>query len=462
MTVRFLRVEQALTLTTGLFDATDDEVWQAIGRAISVEIPEAEDLDFKSEWWGDNRELAKDCAAFANATGGVLIYGVDDDGRDVAAGLSPVDELDKFEERVQSVTASSIAPKLPRVHVRWVPNPDGSGSGIGIVAVPRTPNAPHAAVNGTRLTYPVRRSKVTDYMSESEVADRYRNRFEMARSDQDRAQAITELARPNLARANTTWVTVAFVPSLPGDLPLSAAEPRAALDLVFGWQDEMVLEPNQRRNFSERVRRKRIVVTSDAASLLSQYQHHELWLDGSGFAAAAVGLVKGGETLQWATVDQPDLEFVVLRLTDLLVRHALRAGAAGDGIFVAQLLPAWDDNSLDLTVTTPDHTRTGQASRVGIPLLIDVSGTPDANKLAHARRVDGEPAQVTAPLDAIAESARELVVTTRRLVIDMLAEDGVSDATLLTAAGEINTFHVLNTRRNETNAWANECGIPLI
>lgn len=117
MTGRFLRVEQALTLTTGLFEATNDEIWQAIKRAISAEIPEADDLDFKSEWWSDNKELAKDCAAFANATGGVLIYGVDDGGRDVAANLSPVSELDKFEERVQSVTASSIAlapvPTLP-------------------------------------------------------------------------------------------------------------------------------------------------------------------------------------------------------------------------------------------------------------------------------------------------------------------------------------------------------------
>ncbi|WP_419706525.1 helix-turn-helix domain-containing protein [Promicromonospora sp. NFX87] len=461
MAARFLRVEQALALNTGLFDATDDEVWQAVERAIGMQTPEAADLEFKSQWWDNNKEFAKDCAAFANATGGVLIYGIDDNGRDAAAGLAPVDQIDDFEERVQSVTASRIAPKLPQVHVRWVRNPDASGTGIAIVAVPRSPNAPHAVVNGTQLSYPVRRSTMTDYLSESEVADRYRNRLEMARSDQDRAQKIAELARPALARASNAWVAVAFVPSLPGELPLSAAEPGAALGLVFDWQGEMPLEPSEYRNFSERVRRKRIVITSDPSSPVSQYQHHELWLDGSGFAGAAVGSLKRARTLQWTNVEQPELEFAVLRLADLLVKHAVRAGAAGDGIFIAQLLPAWEDESLDVAVSTPDSTRTGQAAQVGIPLLIDASRTPDDGKLTHARRVDGEPAQVTALLDTVAETARELVVTVRRLTVEMLAEDGVSDSTLLTDAGQIDPLHLRQAWRREVEAWVNERGIPL-
>lgn len=461
MAARFLRVEQALALSAGLFDATDDEVWQAVERAISMQTPEAADLEFKSQWWDNNKEFAKDCAAFANATGGVLIYGVNDDGRDVAVGLSPVNQLADFEERVQSITASRIAPKLPQVHVRWVPNPDAPGTGIGIVAVPRSPNAPHAVVNGPQLSYPVRRSMMTVYLSESEVADRYRNRLEMARSDQDRAQKITELARPALARASNVWVAVAFVPSLPGELPLSAAEPGAALDLVYGWQGDMPLEPSQHRNMGARVRRKRIVVTSDPSSPVSQYQHHELWLDGSGFAAAAVGSLKRARTLHWTNVEQPELEFAVLRLADLLVKHAIRAGAAGDGVFVAQLLPAWEDDSMDVAVSTPDSTRTGQMILAGIPLLINVSGTPDESVLAHARRVDGESVQVTAPLNVIAESAQELVVTVHRLTVDMLAEDGVSDSTLLTDAGQIDPLYLRQAWRREVEAWVNERGIPL-
>src|SRR5689334_12049627 len=145
MSVRFLRVEQALTLSAGLFDASDAELWRAFGTAIDGEVPEADDLDFKRDWWGRPEEIAKDCAAIANAGGGVIIVGIDDDGRDVAAGWATFEKPDGFEERIQQVTASSIAPKLPVVRTRWVPNPDGN-TGVAIVAVSRSPQAPHAVV----------------------------------------------------------------------------------------------------------------------------------------------------------------------------------------------------------------------------------------------------------------------------------------------------------------------------
>jgi hypothetical protein len=465
MTVRFRRVEQALALIGGLFDTTDTtdaDIWRAVQHAIDNQVPEDDDLDFKREWWSDNKELAKDCVAFANASGGVLIYGVDDQGIDVAAGWSPVASKTNFDEQVQSVTASRVAPKLSRVLVRWVPNPDGSDTGVGIIGIPRTSNAPHAAVDRNRLTYPIRRSKITDYMSESEVADRYRNRFEMARTDQDRAQTITNVARPALLRANNIWLTVTFVPSLPGNLPMSSDQASDTAGLVWQWQAEMPLEHNQTRSFTERVRRKRIVISSDAASRVSQYQHHELWLDGSGFASAVVGKVQGGETLRWCTAVQPDLEFVLFWLTDLLTQHAVRAGAAGDGIFVAQLLPAWDDDSLNATVTTPDITRTGQAPGNAIPFLINAESAPDEARMAHARHVDGEPAQVTAPLDAIAESPGELIIATRRLAVDLLAEDGVSDVPSLTAAGEFDPRGLLNELARLARAWASTRGIALV
>lgn len=462
MTARFRRVEQALALSTDMFEVaatSDADLWQAIQHAIDTEVPEDNDLDFKSTWWSDTKELAKDCAAFANAAGGVLVFGVDDDKRDVAAAWSPVESKGNFDEQVQSVTASRIAPKLPRVLVRWVPHPDGSENGIGFVGIPRASGAPHAATDGNRLTYPVRRSKMTDYMSESEVADRYRNRFEMARGDQDRAQAVTDAARPALLRANNIWLTVTFVPSLPGDLPLTADQPDKVSRLVWEWQSEMPLEHNRTHAFTERVRKGRIVISADAASRVSEYQHHELWLDGSGFASAVVGQIQGGETLRWGTASQPDLEFVLFRLTDLLTQHANRVGAAGDGIFVAQLLPAWDDSSLNATVTTSDITRVGQPLGDTIPFLIDATRPPNEAELAHARHVDGEPAQVTVPLDTIAESVRELIIATRRLAVDLFAEDGISDVASLTADGKYDPGRLLNEMQHRAGPWVVARGI---
>ncbi len=76
MATRFVRVEQALGLSAGLFDAEDADVWAAVDQAIGAEIPEAPDLDFKGDWWGKPLvEMAKDCATFANGLGGVIVVG---------------------------------------------------------------------------------------------------------------------------------------------------------------------------------------------------------------------------------------------------------------------------------------------------------------------------------------------------------------------------------------------------
>lgn len=462
MSLRFLRVEQALTLAAGLFDSTDTELWRAFGAAIEAQIPEADDLDFKREWWGRSEEVAKDCAAVANAGGGVIIVGIDDGGRDVAAGWAAFEMPQEFDERVQQATASRTAPKLPEVRTRWVPNPNNDGTGVAVVAVSRSPQAPHAVVyTRERLGYPMRRSSTTDWLSESEIADRYRNRFDMARSDQDRAKEIYNAARPALDRASAVWVTVTLVPSLRGNLVLSEGQEQTTASLANGWQYEMPLMHNVHGNFSSRVRRKRIVLT-DSRRVVSHLQHHEMWLDGSGFASAAITRGVNNATRPWTGVDHSDVEFFVLRLTDLLVKHAVRAGASGDVVLTAQLLPAWDDDSLDEVVTTPDYTRTGQPSRTGIPLLINQRGTPSEEEYAHARRTDAEPGQVTAPLLEIADSPREFVLTVRRLLLDTLAEDGVTSGRLLTEDGAIDRIAVHSRRQNETRDWAAERGIGFI
>ncbi|KRB80093.1 hypothetical protein ASE01_00885 [Nocardioides sp. Root190] len=463
MSMRFLRVEQVLTLATGLFDSPDEELWRAFATAIDAEVPEADDLDFKREWWSRSEEIAKDCAAVANAGGGVIIIGIDDGGRDVAAGWAAFEKPQSFDERVQQATASSTAPKLPVVRTRWVPNPENDDTGVAIVAVSRSPQAPHAVVYGReRFGYPVRRSSTTDWLSESEVADRYRSRFDMARSDHDRAEEVHDAARPALDRASAVWVTVALVPSLRGNLTLSEDEEQTAERLTNYWQHEMPLQQDFTSNLNSRVRRKRIVLSSDWRRVVSQYQHHELWLDGSGFASAAIAHGINDAARPWSGVNHSDIEFYVLRLTDLLVKHAVRAGASGDIVLTAQLLPAWDGDSLNEVVTTPDYTRTGQPTRIGIPLLINQVPTPSDDEYAHARRIDGEPGQVTAPLLDIADTPRELVLAVRRLLLDTLAEDGVTTGRLLTENGAIDRMGVLSRRLAETRDWAARRGFEFI
>lgn len=460
MTLRFLRVEQALNLAAGLFDSSDDELWRAFNAAIAANLPEADDLDFKKEWWRRSEELAKDCTAFANGGGGVMVVGIDDGGRDMATTWAAFPKPAGLDERVQQSTASRTAPKLPLVRTRWVPDPGQVDTGIAVIAVPRSPSSPHAvAYNPGHLGYPVRRSGTTDWLSETEIADRYRNRFELARAEQDRAQTLCDTARPALDRAARIWVTVALVPSLPGRLSLTTEQVNDALSLTEAWQRELPLAPQLTHSFDGRVRRRRVVISTSGGFIVSQHQHHELWLDGSGFAAAVVGGGIEEPGRPWTRVDRADIEFVGLRLADLLVKHAVRAGASGDVILTAQLLPARDDDSLDSVVATPDYGRTGQPARIGVPLLIDQYRPPNDQEYAHARRIDAEPGQVTSSLIDIAESPRELVLAVRQLFLDTLAEDGVSSTVLLTDHGAISAMGVPSRRLREIQDWAAQRGL---
>jgi hypothetical protein len=85
---------------------------------------------------------------------------------------------------------------------------------VVLIAVPRSPLAPHAVVVNDGLRYPRRNSATTRYLSEPEVADAYRARFAAPRRQADRASKIEADA---LSRLDTTedhvWIAVSLVPA---------------------------------------------------------------------------------------------------------------------------------------------------------------------------------------------------------------------------------------------------------
>ena len=81
-------------------------------------------------------------------------------------------------ERITQALASRVRPLLQGVEVREIPS--DSDVGYIVIAVPRSPDAPHAVSDsqkGKGLHYPVRVGRTTHYLSEYEVAVRYRDRY---------------------------------------------------------------------------------------------------------------------------------------------------------------------------------------------------------------------------------------------------------------------------------------------
>jgi hypothetical protein len=114
-----------------------------IEQLVSDQVPEGLQLDYKEALPGDSREekreLLCDVSAFANTSGGDLIYGIverRDDGKPTGvperiAGLSGVN-ADQETLRIQSIIRDGIEPTLLGVQVKSI-----SGFGLGPVIIVR-------------------------------------------------------------------------------------------------------------------------------------------------------------------------------------------------------------------------------------------------------------------------------------------------------------------------------------
>ncbi len=133
-----------------------------VKKLVDARIEEGLTLDYKREL-GKNEEIAKDVCAFANTEGGTLIYGVACKGG-VPISLSWIDG-EKIDEKIQSIIATSIHPKLEGVNVFLCPNPVNEKQAVFILEVPRSPAAPH--MSGYR--YYKRRGSISVPMNHDEV-----------------------------------------------------------------------------------------------------------------------------------------------------------------------------------------------------------------------------------------------------------------------------------------------------
>jgi hypothetical protein len=211
--------------------------------AVNSEVPEGPDLDWKREFYsGTNagkKELAKDVCAMANTGGGLIAIGVDDAGTDHASDLAPQEiPAGRGEEWIRAVLATWVQPVITGVTVCRVRSDTKPGREYVLIAVPRSPVAPHAVGepgNDFHFRVHVRHGTTTRTLSESEIAQRYRDRFAAAAADVDRLHQIQESGHEHLRRyahrenpggrtpasVFPAWMTVTAVPTVRGSYPLA-------------------------------------------------------------------------------------------------------------------------------------------------------------------------------------------------------------------------------------------------
>lgn len=455
----------------------EDALGGPIHRSITVdqllrivdEFPdESEFIDFKrkhallSERGNRDRwrvERSKDVAAFANARGGVMIFGVRD-----ANAAEPGDRLEPFTtgeadpgvliEDVRRAVREVTAP-VPGFDVFPVHDHDVETFYL-VCVVPPSIAAPHAVrVPGDGrggLIYPTRAAgeSNTTYLHEFQVAGLYERR---ARSGEDRrrraeavwADGVEVLEVPGAPRV---WLAVASVPDLPRDDVLTE-EAREAIDQ---WDKSIEQFPTliQRGRVGVgeypvpapgRVCFTEIVRDHDGGHVYSSVVRHfyrEIHADGSAFAALPLSEPDGQSPFTIAIDELVDN--VATTTANVLGWTASRTGTWGATTVTAGIVVTGADDAV---------------------LQIDGFGGVDSTRTIHRRLKGRWPRAVTAVELADAITVQGQMVVAYRLATPLVQAFGVPNLAWLTEDGALRPYRMLNNGVGAAEEWARRHGVPL-
>ena len=128
------------------YDKDDYELID-IQSLIDNEVEESIHLDFKSNGSlgkseGKKKEISKDVAAFANADGGIIVYGISEKNH-VADSFSFVDGNEYTKEWLEHVINSSIQKRMSDILIIPIRKDNDFTKSIYIVKIPKSLDAPH-------------------------------------------------------------------------------------------------------------------------------------------------------------------------------------------------------------------------------------------------------------------------------------------------------------------------------
>ena len=103
----------------------------------------------------DKRNLAKSLSAFANSSGGLVIWGVEakknKKGIDCATGLKEIEDIRLFLSRLNEFTGMAVSPIVDDVRHRIIET--SANKGIAITYIPESSSGPHMAKMGEDRYY---------------------------------------------------------------------------------------------------------------------------------------------------------------------------------------------------------------------------------------------------------------------------------------------------------------------
>lgn len=432
----------------GLFGARLDAVSHAQVAALKTNaVSESYDLEFKGELYGGNdkakRDLAGDVAALANTAGGVLLLGVAEDDQARAAELPGVALSDSEVLRYRNIVADQVHP-LPTFDIRQIEDPNQPGHGFLMIAVPRSPSAPHGVLVNEGLRYPRRNGASIIYLTEAEVAAAYQDRFTRRQTRHDDLLRYERDLINRLDTSDQTYAVVTLVPDLSGDFTLDTKTLRAFREETI--DKDLLVVP---RNVSVRyvtVGSRRLIAHGGSEPAKAKWIACELHQSGAGsFAAIAANrtdLARQGQVDENTTASRIEDEDLVLDIWSglrLLARHARDRSAAG-GTATVRVTIAPVTSSLPAELRHPRGFG---------------GGTLGSHQVT-------EPPQATSvfDIDDLAEDGPGLIAATSALAAGLIQHFGYPETLQMTTDGAIRTKYWSSQRYGpRVQQWAAQAAV---
>jgi predicted HTH transcriptional regulator len=113
--------------------------------------------------------MLHDIAAMANAFGGDILIGVEEDGQGGAVALPGIEKVEEEARRIISSCLSNIAERIDGLHTQFIPLQ--TGRCVLVVRIPRSLRAPHMVTFKGRNQFWIRHDRQKSLMSIHEVKD---------------------------------------------------------------------------------------------------------------------------------------------------------------------------------------------------------------------------------------------------------------------------------------------------
>ena len=201
-----------------------------LAELLGGQVPEGLHIDYKRDLYGaadaDRRETLKDISAFANAAGGHLIIGIDEQngipiGIPGVAGTNPDDVV----LRLEQLARSGLEPRIPGLRIRAIPL--ANGATCFVVRIPRSWNPPHRVSAQNSNRYWIRNSGGAHEAS----LDELRTLFTQGSTASDRAIEFSDRRLTEISSGRGSRPLQAGGRLIVHVVPIAAVIARLSLDL---------------------------------------------------------------------------------------------------------------------------------------------------------------------------------------------------------------------------------------